>query len=68
MLIADGRAKNPLASVADGGRCTWFLTGSTPATARKTWIAGSLEPRGTPHLDAGAAARCAAAQACCRSA
>ena len=55
MLIADGRAKNPLASVANGGRCTWFLTASTPATARKTWIAGSLEPRGTLHLDAGAA-------------
>ena len=55
MLIADGRAKNPLASVAEGGRCTWFLTASTPATARKTWIAGSLEPRGTLHLDSGAA-------------
>lgn len=55
MLIADGRAKNPLASVAAGGRCTWFLSGSTPATARKTWIAGTLEPRGTLHVDAGAA-------------
>lgn len=55
MLIADGRPKNPLAAVAAGARCTWFLTGSTPATARKTWIAGSLEPRGTLHLDAGAA-------------
>ena len=55
MLIADGRAKNPLASVAAGGRCSWFLSGSTPATARKTWIAGTLEPRGTLHVDAGAA-------------
>ena len=55
MLIADGRAKNPLAAIAQGGRCTWFLTASTPATARKTWIAGTLEPRGTLHVDAGAA-------------
>jgi glutamate 5-kinase len=55
MLIADGRAKNPLRRVAEGGRCTWFLSASTPATARKTWIAGSLEPRGTLHVDAGAA-------------
>lgn len=55
MLIADGRAKNPLAAIAAGGRCTWFLTASTPATARKTWIAGSLEQRGTLHVDAGAA-------------
>ena len=55
MIIADGRVKNPLSAVAAGGRCTWFLTGSTPAAARKTWIAGSLEPRGTLHVDAGAA-------------
>ncbi|WP_206438560.1 MULTISPECIES: glutamate 5-kinase [unclassified Bosea (in: a-proteobacteria)] len=55
MLIADGRAKNPLRAVAEGARCSWFLSASTPATARKTWIAGSLEPRGTLHLDDGAA-------------
>ncbi len=55
MVIADGRAKNPLRRVAEGGRCTWFLTPSNPATARKTWIAGALEPRGTLHVDAGAA-------------
>ena len=55
MLIADGRGKNPLAAIDAGGRCTWFLTSSTPATARKTWIAGSLEPRGVLHVDAGAA-------------
>lgn len=55
MLIADGRVKNPLGAVAGGARCTWFLTSSTPATARKTWIAGSLEPRGALHVDAGAA-------------
>lgn len=54
MLIADGRGENPLAGVAAGARCTWFLTASTPATARKTWIAGSLEPRGTLYVDAGA--------------
>ena len=55
MLIADGRAKNPLRAVTEGARCSWFLSASTPATARKTWIAGSLEPRGTLHVDDGAA-------------
>jgi len=55
MIIAAGRAKNPLRQVAEGGRCTWFLTPSNPATARKTWIAGALEPRGTLHVDEGAA-------------
>jgi glutamate 5-kinase len=54
MLIAKGEAKNPLRAVETGARCTWFLTPSTPASARKAWIAGSLEPRGTVHLDAGA--------------
>ncbi|WP_262030554.1 glutamate 5-kinase [Microvirga sp. Mcv34] len=54
MIIADGRTKNPLKRVAEGGRCTWFLTPSNPATARKTWIAGALEPRGTLYVDEGA--------------
>ncbi len=55
MVIADGRPKNPLSAIANGARCTWFLTSSTPATARKIWIAGSLEPRGVIHVDPGAA-------------
>ncbi|GJD36885.1 glutamate 5-kinase [Methylobacterium aerolatum] len=55
LVIADGRRKNPLKTVQDGGRCTWFLSGSTPTAARKTWIAGSLEPRGSLTIDAGAA-------------
>jgi glutamate 5-kinase len=55
LVIADGRGKNPLKAVREGARCTWFLSGSTPTAARKTWIAGSLEPRGTLIIDAGAA-------------
>ncbi|WOJ88386.1 glutamate 5-kinase [Methylocapsa polymorpha] len=54
MLIADGRVEHPVARINDGP-CTWFLTGSNPVTARKKWIAGSLEPRGALHVDAGAA-------------
>jgi glutamate 5-kinase len=41
--------------IENGGPCTWFLTPSNPVTARKKWIAGHLEPRGTLHVDAGAA-------------
>ncbi|MBI3275293.1 MAG: glutamate 5-kinase, partial [Methylocystis sp.] len=55
MIIADGRAPSPLSRIADGGPCTWFLTPSTPMTARKKWIAGSLEPKGCVHVDDGAA-------------
>lgn len=54
MIIADGRVKNPLKRIGEGAACTWFLTPSNPATARKTWIAGALEPRGTLYVDAGA--------------
>jgi glutamate 5-kinase len=55
MVIADGRVAHPVQRIASGANCTWFLTPSNPVTARKKWIAGSLEPRGTVHIDAGAA-------------
>lgn len=55
MLIADGRVDHPVARLVEGAPCTWFLTGSNPVTARKKWIAGSLEPRGVLYVDAGAA-------------
>ncbi|MDB5571066.1 MAG: glutamate 5-kinase [Hyphomicrobiales bacterium] len=55
MVIADGRPRHPIQRIVDGANCTWFLTPSNPVTARKKWIAGSLEPRGTVHVDAGAA-------------
>ncbi len=54
MLITDGRVEHPISRINDGVPCTWFLTGSNPVTARKKWIAGSLEPRGVLHVDAGA--------------
>jgi glutamate 5-kinase len=55
MLIASGKIEHPLQAVADGGKCTWFLTPANPVTARKRWIAGSLAPLGTLVVDAGAA-------------
>ena len=54
MLIASGKIEHPLQAISDGGRCTWFLTPANPVTARKRWIAGSLEPKGTLTIDAGA--------------
>lgn len=55
MVIADGRAEAPIERIRKGGSCTWFLTPSNPVTARKKWIAGSLEPKGAVHIDEGAA-------------
>ena len=54
MVIASGHVMHPLQAVADGAACTWFLTPANPVTARKKWIAGSLEPRGALTIDAGA--------------
>ena len=54
MVIASGRVAHPLKRIAEGAPCTWFLTPANPVTARKKWIAGSLEPRGAVHIDAGA--------------
>jgi glutamate 5-kinase len=54
MVIASGRIAHPLKAIGDGKPCTWFLTPANPVTARKKWIAGSLEPRGGIVIDAGA--------------
>ena len=54
MVIASGRVPNPLQAIAAGAASTWFLTPANPVTARKKWIAGSLEPRGALTIDAGA--------------
>jgi glutamate 5-kinase len=56
MIIASGRLDHPLRAIAEGARCTWFLTAANPVTARKKWIAGALEPKGALLIDAGAAA------------
>jgi len=56
MVIASGHVDNPLRAIEHGARATWFLAPGNPITSRKKWIAGSLEPRGTLTIDAGAAA------------
>ena len=56
MVIASGHVDNPLRAIEDGARATWFLAPGNPVTSRKKWIAGSLEPKGTLTIDAGAAA------------
>lgn len=55
MVITSGHEDHPLRRILSGARATWFTTTATPATARKRWIAGSLEPAGSLVVDAGAA-------------
>ena len=56
MVIASGRVEHPLQKIAQAAPATWFLTQGNPVTSRKKWIAGSLEPKGTLVIDAGAVA------------
>src|SRR4030088_3327239 len=56
MVIASGRIAHPLQAIVGGARCTWFLTPANPVTARKKWIAGSLEPKGILTIATGAGA------------
>jgi glutamate 5-kinase len=55
MAIAFGHRAHPLRALADGGVCTWFLASPEGRSARKRWIAGSLQPAGTYRVDDGAA-------------
>ncbi|RAU21912.1 glutamate 5-kinase [Paramagnetospirillum kuznetsovii] len=55
MAIAKGEPLHPLSAIEQGGRCTWFIPGSEPRTARKQWIFGTMNPAGVLILDSGAA-------------
>jgi glutamate 5-kinase len=48
--------EHPLEALLGGGRCTWFLPAASPLTARKRWIAATVQPVGAVVIDAGAAA------------
>nr|WP_099559055.1 glutamate 5-kinase [Hartmannibacter diazotrophicus] len=54
MIIASGKVMNPLKRIDEGGICTLFEAELNPATARKAWIGGHLEPKGAITVDAGA--------------
>ncbi len=55
MAIAPGTTAHPIAAVAGGARCTWFLPAPEGRSSRKRWIAGGLLAAGTLVVDAGAA-------------
>lgn len=54
MIIASGKSDHPLSAIDKGARSSWFQPSGTPQTARKTWIAGQLDPSGKLIIDAGA--------------
>lgn len=54
MVIASGKVLHPLKSIETGARFSKFEAAGNPVNARKTWIAGQLQPAGELHVDEGA--------------
>jgi glutamate 5-kinase len=54
MVIARGEGLRPLTAIEDGARVTWFIPDAEPSTARKRWIAGSVNVTGALIVDDGA--------------
>ena len=55
MVIAKGDMENPITAITnDDNKVSWFLPKTTPAGARKRWIAASLQPNGALVVDDGA--------------
>ena len=56
MCVALGRELHPVRRIEEGARCSWFYPSASPATMRKQWIAGTLQPAGELIVDDGAVA------------
>ena len=54
-IIALGTDDHPLRRIAENGRATLILSGTSPEKARRQWIGGRLKPQGEIRIDAGAA-------------
>jgi len=55
VVITKGDKQNPLSVLANGTEnASWFLAKTNPVIARKQWIAGTLKPKGSLIIDAGA--------------
>ena len=54
MIIANGKANNPIKSIMDGAKISHFIAKTTPHLARKKWISGMLTPNGRIFIDQGA--------------
>ena len=54
MAITLGSSSNPLLTLENGAKATWFSAAVSPQAARKRWIA-TMKPRGAVTVDDGAA-------------
>lgn len=54
MCIMDGQAHSPISRLIDGERVSWFKAAQNPKDARRQWISGHLNIKGTLQIDQGA--------------
>ncbi len=54
MILASGKEKNPVTELEHGAKHTVFLSHENPHSARKSWIASSLQIYGEVIIDDGA--------------
>jgi glutamate 5-kinase len=54
VILSKGEVLHPLAALRQGARHTRFHASTTPAAAKKRWIAGVLKPEGVLVIDDGA--------------
>jgi len=54
MCIMDGQTPNPLKRLMDGEQVSWFKAAQNPKDARRQWISGHLNIKGTLQIDNGA--------------
>ena len=54
MIICKGVDQQPVSGLIAGAKCSFFHPQTSLIKARKSWIAGALDPKGTITVDAGA--------------
>ncbi|NRA88469.1 MAG: glutamate 5-kinase [Rhizobiales bacterium] len=55
MIIADGRANNPINAILNGAKFSIFLSQNSINSSRKKWLNSTLDPKGSLTIDKGAA-------------
>jgi len=54
MCIMDGQDNSPITRLLEGERVSWFKAAQNPKDARRQWISGHLNIKGTLKIDQGA--------------
>ena len=54
MIICKGVNAKPVAALINGAKCSFFTPQTSLVKARKSWIAGALDPKGAISVDQGA--------------